>query len=167
MPPNQPKGTNPNSISAIVQNFKSVSTRRINHKGLLMPTLIQTSSRVLGGALLIFVCTSCIIDIGKSLDASADPVPSKPAKRTESMKEKEYAQKIAKLSRRIDQNPKDAEALYQRAIAYLELNSIKESDGNWAQAEEDLTQVILLDPGVLKPTTNEDRLEADQKVGKI
>jgi cytochrome c-type biogenesis protein CcmH/NrfG len=41
------------------------------------------------------------------------------------MKEKEYVQKIAKLSRKIDQNPKDAEALYQRAIAYIELNSIK------------------------------------------
>jgi hypothetical protein len=72
-----------------------------------MQTLIQTSSRVLGGALLFFGCTSCIVNIGKSLDASADPVPSKPAKRTESMKEKEYVQKIAKLSRRIGQNPRE------------------------------------------------------------
>jgi tetratricopeptide (TPR) repeat protein len=107
-----------------------------------MPILI----RMLGSTLLIFVCTGCIADIGNSLNASADPVHLAPAKRTESMKEKEYAQKIAKLSRRIDQNPRDAEALYQRAIAHLELNSIKESDGNWAQAEEDLTQVIQLDP---------------------
>jgi hypothetical protein len=30
MSPNQPKGTNPDSIAAIVQNFKFVSTRRIN-----------------------------------------------------------------------------------------------------------------------------------------
>jgi tetratricopeptide (TPR) repeat protein len=111
-----------------------------------MPTLIQTSSRVLGSALLIFVCTGCIADIGNSLNASADSAHLKLAKTTESMKEKEYAQKIAKLSRRINQNPKDTEALYQRAIAYIELNSSKESDGNWAQAEEDLTQVILLDP---------------------
>jgi tetratricopeptide (TPR) repeat protein len=111
-----------------------------------MLTLIQIPMRVLGSALLIFVCTGCIADIGNSLNASADSVRLKPAKKTESMKAKEYAQKIAKLSRRIDQNPKDAEALYQRAIAYIELNIIKESDGNWAQAEEDLTQVIQLDP---------------------
>jgi tetratricopeptide (TPR) repeat protein len=111
-----------------------------------MPTLIQIPIRVLGTALLSVVCTACIADIGESLNASADPIRLKPAQSTESMKEKDYAQKIAKLSRRIAQNPKDAEALYQRAIAYIELNSIQESDGNWAQAEEDLTQVIQLDP---------------------
>jgi cytochrome c-type biogenesis protein CcmH/NrfG len=82
-----------------------------------MPTLIQTSSRVLGTTILSIACTGCIADIGNSLNAFADPVHLKPAQRTESMKEKEYAQKIAKLSRRIDQNPKDAEALYQRAIS--------------------------------------------------
>jgi hypothetical protein len=62
-----------------------------------MPILI----RMLGSTLLIFVCTGCIADIGNSLNASADPVHLAPAKRTESMKEKEYAQKIAKLSRKI------------------------------------------------------------------
>jgi tetratricopeptide (TPR) repeat protein len=111
-----------------------------------MQTLIQIPIRVLCTVLLSVVCTACIADVGQSLNAVADTVRLKPAQRTESRKEKEYAQKIAKLSRRINQNPKDIEALYQRAIAYIELNSIRESDGNWAQAEEDLTQVIQLDP---------------------
>ncbi|WP_404783573.1 hypothetical protein [Altericista sp. CCNU0014] len=107
-----------------------------------MQTFLQISVRVLGTALLSVVCAACIADADRSLNTSADPIRLKPAQSTESMKAKDYAQQIAKLSRRIGQNPKDAEALYQRAIAYIDLNRIRESDGNWAQAEEDLTCII-------------------------
>jgi tetratricopeptide (TPR) repeat protein len=63
------------------------------------------------------------------------------------MKEqKRYESMIAALTQTIAKNPRDAEALYQRAIAYMDLNTIAESDANWAQAEDDLSRVIALDP---------------------
>jgi tetratricopeptide (TPR) repeat protein len=66
--------------------------------------------------------------------------------KVEMEEQKRYEATIAALTYAISKNPTNVDSLYQRAITYFNLNTLVESDANWAQAEDDLSQVIRLDP---------------------